>query len=430
MFLSILPHRQVLAAVCGAVLSAGACGAQGQSAIVVLPAAADAWRVTTFDGESHAELTGDRLVVGQLGVTASSRDGVRDAVMFDWKDRWEGVLRFESPQSLDLRAFVARGTLEFDLDVAELAHGGIRVKLSCGEGCEPAVNVFEQGRAWVGKGWQHVAVPLSCFARAGGDFSHVKLPFALVGLGSGRASVAGVRLVREGKPNTPCPDYRTESVTPVVSDEWWSRDSWIPRHERKLQDKRELVAAGTPPELVFVGDSITQYWEDAGREVWQRHYAKYHALDLGFAGDRTENVLWRLQHGEIDGLAPKVAVLMIGTNNAGFRAEDPQGIANGIRRIVDELHRRMPGTRVLLLAIFPRGEKPDDFVRGLNERVNRLVAGWSDVHFLDIGAALLNPDGTLSKDVMPDLLHPSEKGYAIWQRAMEPTLQKLLQAPR
>jgi len=121
---------------------------------------------------------------------------------------------------------------------------------------------------------------------------------------------------------------------------------------------------------------------------------------------------------------------MVGTNNAGFRAEDPQAIANGIRRIVDELHRRMPGTRVLLLAIFPRGEKPDDFVRGLNERVNRLVAGWSDVHFLDIGAAFLNPDGTLSKDVMPDLLHPSEKGYAIWQRAMEPTLQKLLQAPR
>lgn len=107
-------------------LSAWACGAHGQSAIVVLPAAADAWRVTVFDGESHAEVTGDTLVVGQLGVTAPSRDGVRDAVMFDWKDRWEGVLRFESRLPLDLRAFVPRGTLEFDLDVAELAHGGIQ----------------------------------------------------------------------------------------------------------------------------------------------------------------------------------------------------------------------------------------------------------------------------------------------------------------
>jgi len=121
---------------------------------------------------------------------------------------------------------------------------------------------------------------------------------------------------------------------------------------------------------------------------------------------------------------------MIGTNNAGFRAEDPHAIASGIRSIVDEVHRRMPGTRVLLLGIFPRGEKPDDFLRGINERVNRLVAGWSDVQFLDIGAALLNPDGTLSKDVMPDLLHPDEKGYAIWQRAMDPTLHKLLQEAR
>jgi len=411
-------------------LGAWACGAHGQSELVVLPAAADAWRVTASDGEGHAELTSDRLVVGQLGVTAHSHDGVRDVVMLDWKDRWEGVLRFESRLPLDLRAFLPRGTLEFDVDVAELARGGIQVKLSCGEGCEPAVNIYEQGRAWVGKGWQHVSLPVSCFLREGGDFSQVKLPFALVGLGSGRASVANVRIVREGKPNTPCQDYRTASVTPSISDEWWSRDVWLPRHQRKLDEKRDLLAAGTPPELVFIGDSITEYWEGAGREIWQRHYAKFHALNLGFAGDRTENVLWRLQHGEIDGLAPKVAVVMVGTNNAGFRAEDPHAIASGIRRIVDEIHRRMPATRVLLLGIFPRGEKADDFLRGINERVNRLVAGWSDVQFLDIGAAFINPDGTLSKDVMPDLLHPSEKGYAIWQRAMEPTLHKLLQEAR
>jgi beta-glucosidase len=211
-----------------------------------------------------------------------------------------------------------------------------------------------------------------------------------------------------------------------VSNEWWSADWWMPRHEQKLDEKNRLVAAGTPPQLVFIGDSITNYWETTGREVWQRHYAPYHALNLGFAGDRTENVLWRLQHGEIDGIAPKVAVLMIGTNNTGFRAEDPRTTAAGIRRIVGEIHRRMPGTRVLLLAIFPRGEKPDDDLRGINARVNRIVAGWKDVRFLDIGAAFLNPDGTLSKDVMPDLLHPSEKGYEIWQRAMDPVLQQLL----
>ena len=422
--------KTIRAMACGTVLAACACGTHAQSDVVVLPAAPGAWRIAAVDGESRAELAGDRLLAEHVGVTTHGRDGVRDAVLFDWKDRWEAVLRFESLQPLDLRPFVARGTLEFDLDVAELVHGAIRVKLSCAEGCEPAVDIFEQGRAWMGKGWQHVALPLSCFVREGADFSRVKLPFGLVGVGSGRASVANVRIVREGKPNTDCPDYRTESVTPVVQNEWWALDWWMPRHQQKLDEKRKLVAAGTPPEIVFIGDSITQGWESEGREVWQRHYAKHHALDLGFNGDRTENVLWRLQHGEIDGIAPKVAVLMIGTNNTGHRAEDPRTTAAGIRRIVDEIHRRTPGTRVLLLAVFPRGEEPDDFLRGINERVNRLIAGWSDVHFLDINAALLSPEGTLSKDVMPDLLHPNEKGYAIWQRAMEPTLQKLLEAPR
>jgi len=422
--------KAIRVAVCSAVLAAWACGARCEPDVVVLPAAADAWRITASDGETRADLVGDSLVVGQVGVTSQSRDGLRDVVTLDWKDRWEAALRFESPHPLDLRPFLAHGTIEFDLDVAELAHGAIRAKLSCGDGCEPEVDIFDQGRAWIGKGWQHVALPISCFAREGGDFSRVALPFGLVGAGSGRASVANVRLVREGRPNTGCADYRTQSVTPAISNEWWSQDSWLPRHQQKLEDKRKLVAAGTPPELVFIGDSITEYWEGAGRAIWQRQYAKYHALNLGFAGDRTENVLWRLEHGEIDGIAPKVAVLMIGTNNTGFRAEDPRTTADGIRRIVDEVHRRMPGTRVLLLAVFPRGEKPDDYLRGINERVNRLMAGWSDVHFVDIGAAFLNPDGTLSKDVMPDLLHPSEKGYAIWQRAMEPTLESLLQAPR
>jgi beta-glucosidase len=425
-----MPMQTLRAVLGSAVLAAGTCAAHAQSYIPVLPAAPDAWRISATDGDSRVELAGDSAVVAHAGITAHSSGGLRDAVLFDWKDRWEAALRFESAQPLDLRPFIARGTLEFDLDVADLAHGGVRVKMSCGEGCEPAVNLPEQGRAWTGKGWQHVALPLSCFVREGADFSHVKLPFGLVGVGSGRASVANVRLVREGKANATCPDYRTESVTPVAQVEWFAQEWWMPRHQQKLEEKRKLLAAGTPPEIVFIGDSITNYWEGTGREVWQRHYAKYHALNLGFGGDQTEHVLWRLQHGEIDGISPKVAVLMIGTNNAGFRAEDPRFTAAGIRRIVDEIHQRMPHTQVLLLAIFPRGEKPDDYLRGINERVNRLVAGWSDVHFLDINAGFLSTDGTLSKDIMPDLLHPNEKGYAIWQRAMEPTLQKLLDSGR
>lgn len=417
---------------------AAAAGAQAADDLVLLPAPAGASRIVVGHWEHSAELTGDSVTApppsaeyaraSRAGASARGSDGRREAVAFDWTDLWYATLRFESPQPLDLRPYQG-GTLEFDLEVADLAKGGVRAKVACGDGCERSVNLLEPARAWAGKGWQHVALAMSCFMREGADFSRVKLPFALDGSGSGRVGVANVRITRAGKAGLACPDYRTESVTPAMLNESWAIDWWLPRHEKKLQEKRRLVAAGTPPEIVFIGDSITEGWEKGGRAVFERHYAAHHAMALGFGGDRTENVLWRLQHGEIDGISPKVAVLMIGTNNAGHRGENPQTTAAGIKRLLDEIRQRLPRTKVLLLAIFPRGEGPDDFLRGLNERVNKIIAGHADgrtVHFLDINAALLDADGKLSREVMPDLLHPSEKGYAIWQRAMDARLQQLL----
>ena len=406
--------------------------------LVILPAPASAWRITVGHWEGQTELTGSSVIAprptaeyardSHLSASAEGRSGRRDTLQFEWKDLWLATLRIESRQPLDLRPYLD-GTLELDLDVADMAQGGIKIKLDCGEGCERNVNLVTQARAHAGKGPQHVSLAMACFVREGADFSKVKSPFQLEGNGRGRASVANVRLVRDGKPNVDCPDYRTESVTPSMLNESWAIDWWLPRHEEKLAEARKLVAAGHGPELVFIGDSITQGWEKEGREVWQRHYAGYHALDLGFGGDRTENVLWRLQHGELDGLAPKVAVLMIGTNNTGHRAEDPSTTAAGIKRLIGEIRQRLPDTKVLLLAVFPRGEQPGDPLRVINERVNRIIASEADgrsVHFLDINAALTDPDGTLSKEVMPDLLHPNAKGYAIWQREMQPLLQELL----
>ncbi|HEV8313027.1 MAG TPA: GDSL-type esterase/lipase family protein [Burkholderiaceae bacterium] len=433
------PVRSGMLGISLAACAAGAGAQAGVDDLVILPAPASAWRIVVGHWESQAELKGDSVVAprptaeyagaSHVGASARGSGGRREALLFEWKDLWQASLRVESGQPLDLRPYLG-GTLEFDLDVADLAQGGVRAKLACGDGCERAVSLLEPARAWAGKGWQRVSLAMSCFVREGADFSKVKLPFSLEGTGSGRVSVANVRIRREGKPNIGCADYRTESVTPAMLNESWAIDWWLPRHQQKLEEKGKLVAAGGP-ELVFIGDSITQGWEDAGREVWQRHYA-HRALDLGFGGDRTENVLWRLQHGEIDGIAPKVAVLMIGTNNTGHRAENPDTTAAGIKRLLGEIRTRLPATKVLLLAVFPRGEKPDDFLRRINERVNTSIAGYADgrnVHFLDIGAAFLSPDGTLTKDVMPDLLHPNEKGYAIWQRAMEPTLQRLLSQP-
>ena len=417
---------------------AAATWAQASPDLVILPAPAAAWRVVVGHWEGQAELVGDSVVAARpsaeyartSNLAATGRNngsGLRESVLFDWKDLWQSTLRFESRQPLDLRPYLG-GTLEFDLDAADLAKGAVKVKLDCGDGCGRSVRL----RPSASKGWQHVALGMSCFVRDGANFSKVQLPFSLEGTGTGRVSVANVRITRVAKPGIECPDYRTESVTPATLDESWAMDWWLPRHEQKLEDKRKLLADGAGPEIVFIGDSITQGWEKDGREVWQSHYAQHHALDLGFGGDRTENVLWRLQHGEIDGIAPKVVVLMVGTNNTGHRAEDPQTTAAGIQRLLQEIRQRLPKTKVLLLGIFPRGEKPDDFLRGINERVNKIIAGYADgstVHFLTINDALLNRDGTLDKDIMPDLLHPNAKGYAIWQRAMDPTLQRLLKQP-
>ena len=421
-------------------LVACAPGARAESGtdLVILPAPASAWRITVGHWEGQTELRGDSVVAprptaeyardSHVGASAEGNDGLRDTLSFEWKNLWLASLRIESPQPLDMRPYL-NGTLELDMSVADMAQGAVKIKLDCGEGCERSVSLMEQARAHAGKGSQHVSLAMACFVREGADFSKIKLPFQLEGNGSGNVSVSNVRFVREGKPTANCPDYRSESITPSMLNESWAVDWWLPRHEEKLVEARKLVADGHGPEIVFIGDSITQGWEKEGREVWQRHYAGHHALNLGFGGDRTENVLWRLQHGELDGLEPKVVVLMVGTNNTGHRAENPETTAAGIKRLVEEIRHRLPAAKVLLLAIFPRGEKPDDSLRDINERINRIIAGQADgrsVFFLNLNAALTDSDGTLSKDVMPDLLHPNAKGYEIWQREMEPLLQELL----
>ena len=198
-----------------------------------------------------------------------------------------------------------------------------------------------------------------------------------------------------------------------------------PRHEAKLDEIRAHRAAGRQVQLVFLGDSITQGWEKEGQAAWREHFAKYNAVALGFGGDRTENLLWRLQHGELDGMAPKAIVLLIGTNNTGERREDPALTLAGIRANLDEIRRRQPQAKVLLLALFPRDEKPDGLLRRHNAKINALLPTLADgrqVVFLDIGSALTNPDGTLSRDILPDWLHLSPTGYDRWARSLAPFL--------
>jgi lysophospholipase L1-like esterase len=181
-------------------------------------------------------------------------------------------------------------------------------------------------------------------------------------------------------------------------------------------------------DLMFFGDSITHGWDDSGKTVWQEYYGKRKAVNFGNSGDRTQNILWRLDHGNIDGVHPKLIVIMIGTNNLNDNPDDE--IFDGIKGIVDRIRTKLPETKILLLAIFPREEKPGK-LRAALTRVNSLIAKLGDgkqIVFFDIGQKFVLPDGTLSRDVMPDSVHLSEKGYQIWAEAIEPIVAEILGA--
>ena len=200
-------------------------------------------------------------------------------------------------------------------------------------------------------------------------------------------------------------------------------ESWTKRHE-----SFNAAAKKGDVDLVFIGDSITQGWEGAGKEAWQKYYADRKPLNLGIGGDRTQHVLWRLENGNIDGIKPKLAVLMIGTNNSNGNDNTAEEIGDGITAIVNKLRKELPETKVLVLAIFPRGEKPNP-QREKNAKASEIAAKTADnknVFFMDIGEEFLEDDGTLPREIMPDLLHLSPKGYEIWAKSIEPKVAELL----
>ena len=215
-------------------------------------------------------------------------------------------------------------------------------------------------------------------------------------------------------------DREVPAIVPAPQTADW----WMPQHERNLARVRQGSV-----DLLMIGDSITQGWSDEGRRVWERYYAHRRAVNLGFNSDRTEQVLWRLQHGEIDGLHPKAAVVMIGTNNSGTREDPPEETAAGVKAIVTLLRARLPETKILLLGIFPRGSTANDSLRRLNSTINDRLRGFADgqhIHYLDFTHLFLDRDGRLKRDLMPDLLHPNEQGYRVWAEGMEAQLKTLL----
>lgn len=213
-----------------------------------------------------------------------------------------------------------------------------------------------------------------------------------------------------------------------------------PGTEKKHQSFNEISKQGEA-ELVFLGDSITAGWNGRGKATWTQYWEPLKAANFGIGGDRTEHILWRLDNGNYDGLKPKLTVLMIGTNNTGHEGRkmkehgdvvytsSVEETTEGITAIIDRLKEKQPQMKILLLAIFPRGADPTDPKRQKNEAINEQIAKLADeetVYFMDINAALLEEDGTLSQDIMPDRLHPNAKGYEIWASEIEDKVKELM----
>lgn len=210
----------------------------------------------------------------------------------------------------------------------------------------------------------------------------------------------------------------------VPRDEEW----WMNAHRSILERSRK------PVDLLFLGDSITHRWQ--GNDVWRQFYGGRNAANYGIPGDQTEHLLWRVTHDEVQGIQPKVVVLMIGTNNIGRNT--PSEIAEAIKQIVQELRSRLPKSKILVLGVLPRSENQStEFVKTHDSaktaiqtvEINGRLARLSDrsmVRYLDLRQNFLDREGLVPKTLMLDFLHLSEQGYRVWAEAMEPVLREML----
>jgi lysophospholipase L1-like esterase len=211
------------------------------------------------------------------------------------------------------------------------------------------------------------------------------------------------------------PRKAADAITPVAKD---------PERHAQFLERAKQGDIG----LVFLGDSITDRWPRVGEGSWLK-LAPYKPANFGVEGDCTEHLLWRLEQGELDGIAPKVVVVLIGSNNVFYFADEaPEWTARGIEKIVATIQKRSPAATVLLFGIFPRDEK-ESRVRKTISAINRDLQRLDDgtrVRFVDIGGQFLDPAGSIPAVLMPDKVHLSAKGYAIWEASLESVLPELM----
>ncbi len=212
------------------------------------------------------------------------------------------------------------------------------------------------------------------------------------------------------------------TTTPLdrMAQPWWKN-----RLAAKMKQKQEMESI----DIVLLGDSITQGWEGTGKDVWQKTFGELNTLNLGFSGDRTEHVIWRNENGQMDDIDPGLVIVLIGTNNTGHNLDKPQAIAAGVKKILGQLKSSVPDSKILLLSVFPFDKDPESPRRKNNNELNEIIKDFHDgqsIHYLDICHQFFDDSGAMTKEITPDFLHLSAKGYQQWADGMKEKVHELL----
>ena len=223
-------------------------------------------------------------------------------------------------------------------------------------------------------------------------------------------------------------DGRTKDKTrdPGLFGDYWWANRFLSRHQEIEKVRGKTV------DLVLLGDSIMHFWEWKHPDSWKKLTANRTVLNLGYGGDCTQHVLWRIDHGELDGYEAKCIVLMIGTNNNSSKNSRPENVAAAIEKIAAEIRRRQPKATLVLHPIFPRGESAKSerhaAARARNDRTNELLKKFAErdgkIVWIDFNDKLVDGTGWVPKSIMADQIHPTSAGYDIWMEALAPAIGK------
>jgi lysophospholipase L1-like esterase len=218
--------------------------------------------------------------------------------------------------------------------------------------------------------------------------------------------------------------YENPAAVAVTGEgDWW------PERHQTIVDRLD-----TNPEMILIGDSIFHSLDNEDRqEVWTKYLDQYHTVNMGISGDRTENVIWRLQNGSLENINPKLAVILIGTNNTDgnhfLSISTPDELAGGIWKICETVNQKLPETKILLMGILPYGYK-SNYRDNINKATNELIAKFPErnpgIHYIDIGNAYLDEQYKVMDKLMPDYLHPNAEGHLLMFQALEEEITRLM----